>query len=699
MNGRYPLSMEDGYNEFEYPEGHDLVGFSYAGEVRNRLKHGQGKITYPNGNIFQGIFEDDEMVLGNFSFHDESNPCHGDIYEGGFENGTFNGIGTYHYLSINHDTPGDRYEGSFKDGKRHGQGIYYYHDGSTEEGVWTENWLSGKGKLTFRSGDYFEGDLDKGVPCGKGAYYWSNGEIYLGNYSKGERTGMGCYTFLDRTTVEGNFVSGTIEGKQIGQIEHKWCAHTIETLIRYSMKLKGANREARSNGDDFIYALFAALKDRGQELIREYRPPGTRHVWDAYIPSFPRTVIEIVEGKGLLSVKKQMTTWRNLVAHSLIPHQDLLICIRYKWTETQENESTKLEQVAEELGIVLLNLPKPNSDEELRQTAMTAALQIETLRKSKVNVVEIDVEKCQIPKFQRQPIENPDLLSSIKDKGILEPITVIQEADGNYTIIDGGSRLSIARKIGMTTIPAIQLDINLGDFWNTINEDVDFDVRTLLKPELMSLMSLIHEETVRDVIEHEFVQLTKEYEENHHTSCGLRVGRLLELLIYGLSSTWSVSLNEPRLNGLAMIDDRTSELKSMFLDYCDITDEEKRNKKFEEIQGKLNKIMQHILNLQMEVQKIDPTNLQSVPRNTGAILRDIKRKYSYIEAVRNEFDGKSLENMVHGIMAIRNNAAHADINLQKRELTKSDSEDMIIKIRELMYKLSNIGNAIQSENN
>lgn len=464
---------------------------------------------------------------------------------------------------------------------------------------------------------------------------------------------------------------------------------------RYPLSME----DGYTNGDDFIYALFAALKDRGQELIREYRPPGTRHVWDAYIPSFPRTVIEIVEGKGLLSVKKQMTTWRNLVAHSLIPHQDLLICIRYKWTETQENESTKLEQVAEELGIVLLNLPKPNSDEELRQTAMTAALQIETLRKSKVNVVEIDVEKCQISKFQRQPIEDPDLLSSIKDKGILEPITVIQEADGNYTIIDGGSRLSIAKKIGMTTIPAIQLDINLGDFWNTINEDVDFDVRTLLKPELMSLMSLIHEETVRDVIEHEFVQLTKEYEENHHTSCGLRVGRLLELLIYGLSSTWSVSLNEPRLNGLAMIDDRTSELKSMFLDYCDITDEEKRDKKFEEIQGKLNKIMQHILNLQMEVQKIDPTNLQSVPRNTGAILRDIKRKYSYIEAVRNEFDGKSLENMVHGIMAIRNNAAHADIYLQKRELTKSESEDMIIKIRELMSKLSNIGNAIQSENN
>ena len=55
--------------------------------------------------------------------------------------------------------------------------------------------------------------------------------------------------------------------------------------------------------------------------------------------------------------------------------------------------------------------------------------------------------------------------------------------------------------------------------------------------------------------------------------------------------------------------------------------------------------------------------------------------------------------MVHGIMAIRNNAAHADINLQKRELTKSESEDMIIKIRELMSKLSNIGNAIQSENN
>lgn len=451
--------------------------------------------------------------------------------------------------------------------------------------------------------------------------------------------------------------------------------------------------------DDLMNALSAALKERGQELIREYRPPGTSHIWDAYIPSFPRTVIEIVEGKGLNSAIKQMTAWRNLVAHSLIPYQDVLICLRYKWIETQEDETTKLDQVAEELGVVLLNLPRPKSYEELMQTAMTVALQTETLRKTKVSAVDIDVNKCQIPKYQRQPIENPNLLSSIKDKGILEPITVIQEADGNYTIIDGGSRLSIAKKIGMTTIPAIQLGINLEDYWNTINDEVDFDVRTMLKPDLTALMSLIHEETVRDVINHEFLQLTKEYEENHYTSSGLRVGRLLELLIYGLSSAWSVPLNEPRLNGLAMIDDRTSELKSIFLDYCDITDEEKRNKKFEEIQGKLNKIMQQILSLQMEVQNSDPTNLQSVPRNTGAILRDIKKKYSYIEAVRNEFDGKSLENMVHGIMTIRNNAAHADINLQKRELTQSESEDMIIKIRELMSKLSNIGNAIQSENN
>ena len=214
--------MEDGYQEFEYPESHKYAGHFYSGEIKDGLRDGQGEITFPNGDIFRGTFQDDDGVFGKFFFLSKqkgSDRFLGDIYEGEFQNGTFNGKGVYLYLSKNHVTPGDRYEGDFRDGKRHGPGIYYYADGSTSEGIWTEGWLTGFGKLTFPDSDYYEGDLDKGVPCGKGAYYWSNGESYVGHYLKGKRSGEGCYTYLDETITEGEFDCGMIDEKQIGQIE------------------------------------------------------------------------------------------------------------------------------------------------------------------------------------------------------------------------------------------------------------------------------------------------------------------------------------------------------------------------------------------------------------------------------------------------------------------------------------------------
>ena len=104
----------------------------------------------------------------------------------------------------------------------------------------------------------------------------------------------------------------------------------------------------------------------------------------------------------------------------------------------------------------------------------------------------------------------------------------------------------------MKSIPGIQIDIKLDDYWDVFETEKSFDVRGFLKPELASLLSLIDGESVRDVINKEFIQLTEEFEADHYTSCGLRVGRL-ELMIYGLASAWEVPLNEPRLNGLAMI--------------------------------------------------------------------------------------------------------------------------------------------------
>ena len=449
----------------------------------------------------------------------------------------------------------------------------------------------------------------------------------------------------------------------------------------------------------FSLALSSKLEEKGHKLLLEYREPNTKKIWDAYIPSHPRTVIEFLIGKPDKNSIALMTHWRDMVAHSLIPQQDIFAFILFR---DDPNRINLLDKKADELGVDLIKLPYLSKDfdaSEVREVASQAAQQIDVLRKSKSNVIQIDVEKCRTPNWQRNPTNHPKLLSSIRNSGIIEPISVILEANGEYSVIDGNRRLWVARKLGMKSIPGIQIDIKLDDYWDVAETKNSFDVRGFLKPELTSLLSLIDGESVRDVINKEFIQLTEEFEANHYTSCGLRVGRLLELMIYGLASAWEVPLNEPRLNGLAMIDDRTAELKSIFLDYCDAMTEKDQKSNIAKMSKKLTQIIEQVMNLQVEVVSSNPEELDFYPRNTGAILRDIKKKYSRLEAVRKEFDGNSMENMVHKIMSIRNNAAHADISLQERELERNETEEMIIKIRELMFKLSNVGNAIYYDRN
>ena len=72
--------------------------------------HGQGTITYSNGNK----------------------------YDGQFENDRFHGHGTFTSAD-----GGGRYIGEWMDDNRHGQGTHTYFDGTVAEGVWKNDIFQG----------------------------------------------------------------------------------------------------------------------------------------------------------------------------------------------------------------------------------------------------------------------------------------------------------------------------------------------------------------------------------------------------------------------------------------------------------------------------------------------------------------------------------------------------------------------------
>ena len=117
--------------------------------------HGQGKMTYANGDVYEGAWENDEYHgQGTLTYTD------GDVYEGAWKNGECYGQGKMTYAD------GDVYEGEWENDKRHGQGKCTDTEGNIYEGAWKDGWRHGQGTMTYADGRVYEGDWkdDKCIP-------------------------------------------------------------------------------------------------------------------------------------------------------------------------------------------------------------------------------------------------------------------------------------------------------------------------------------------------------------------------------------------------------------------------------------------------------------------------------------------------------------------------------------------------------
>ena len=112
----------------------------------------------------------------------------GDLYEGYWKNGKFNGKGRHIYFC------GDVYEGDWVDHKRHGLGTYVYLDGTRREGGWLNDEFHGKGYEKWPNGTIFVGEFQNGKREGFGKFYYAkDGAVYEGQFKDDNMHGPGFY--------------------------------------------------------------------------------------------------------------------------------------------------------------------------------------------------------------------------------------------------------------------------------------------------------------------------------------------------------------------------------------------------------------------------------------------------------------------------------------------------------------------------
>lgn len=162
-------------------------GTPISGDCRN----GEGKLTLPGGDVYEGNFKDCELTgKGKFIYQN------GDIYEGDVIKGVAAGMGTYTWTKQE-----DSYTGSFRNGVIHGRGVYTFKNGDKFEGKFFNGKAADPALFTWASGDRYEGSWKDDKAEGEGIYHYRNGDTYRGNFSEGLKSGKGTYTFAKGKTV------------------------------------------------------------------------------------------------------------------------------------------------------------------------------------------------------------------------------------------------------------------------------------------------------------------------------------------------------------------------------------------------------------------------------------------------------------------------------------------------------------------
>ena len=133
----------------------------FEGNLVHKMRHGNGKMTYYSGEIYEGDWKDDKWHgVGTFKWPN------GDVYFGNFANSKRNGQGT---LIL---TSGAKYEGEFVDDNFCGLGMYIWPNGELRyQGFWKNNKFHGFGVLLKDNGQYYQGHWEDGKINGIGELF------------------------------------------------------------------------------------------------------------------------------------------------------------------------------------------------------------------------------------------------------------------------------------------------------------------------------------------------------------------------------------------------------------------------------------------------------------------------------------------------------------------------------------------------
>ena len=227
------------------------------------LAHAAGgapDVVTPDGGRYYG-----SLVRGKFQGHGRIEWDNGTAYEGGFQNGQYQGRGTYSAPD------GRRYAGEFANGQFHGRGRFEAPNGEIYEGDFEKGDFTGYGTLSRPDGSRYKGQFLKWRPNGQGHFVAPNGDIYDGEFKEGAFEGQGSVVYAraradGRTEARGEFRNWQL----VGDPEAKNAASFVEDALRHQGRLLDEALAALKPGRPGMIDMYllAVGGDGSQEVFR-----------------------------------------------------------------------------------------------------------------------------------------------------------------------------------------------------------------------------------------------------------------------------------------------------------------------------------------------------------------------------------------------------------------------------------------------
>ncbi|CCW61300.1 unnamed protein product [Phytomonas sp. EM1] len=156
----------------------------YAGaRMRDGTKEGLGQTLFPNGDCYTGLYRQNERHSKGIYWWSQTSA----LYCGEWLKNLRHGYGRMVYPD------GSRYLGHWANDSKNGQGRYIYVDGSTYDGMWVSNEKHGRGRYDFPDGSSYVGSFfHNDFVCGE--WRLACGTVrYVGSFEKDVPVGAGVF--------------------------------------------------------------------------------------------------------------------------------------------------------------------------------------------------------------------------------------------------------------------------------------------------------------------------------------------------------------------------------------------------------------------------------------------------------------------------------------------------------------------------